>query len=89
MNTDSVNRIKVLLHKEWLEFWSSRVLVMTTFATPTFLLACVLPMLLGMGDATGESDAEAMAELIAFMGERGELFTHSDDVLAVYLGDMG
>jgi len=75
--------------KEWLEFLSNRSLILLATLTPAGLLASALPMLFLMDDASEvKADPDDLQDIIWLLGDRAELLTHSDDVMAVYLGEI-
>ena len=90
MNPATWTRIKVLLGKEWVEFSNNRMLLLAGVLTPLMMLMTSLSMVFALEDASAvESDPEDLEELVGLLGDRAELLTHSADVVAVYLGEMG
>ena len=90
MTPASWTRIRVLLGKEWVEFLNNRMLLLTGVLTPLLLLGTSLSMVFAMEDAAEvENYPEDMEELVGLIGERAELLSHSADVTAIYLGELG
>lgn len=86
-NPSSQRRVFALLAKEWHELKRSKTLLSTVLGLPMVMVAISVSMLMSaMAVEVSPQDAEEIGNLL---GERGKQFTNPEDVLAIYMGEMG